>query len=114
MNNDQLQQTLGGPVVFGTPRRMGIRGRFWKSAEAHLWCADCTRTFPNGVARLVESRPACPYADCESFIGTRAYLWSEVRARHPLYPQHPNMAVQYACPPWSKPYQYPGSVRQGA
>jgi hypothetical protein len=110
VNRDQLQLTLGGPVLFGTPRRAGIGGRPWKRAEAHLWCAECTRTFPNGVARLLEHGPACPYADCDGVIATRAYRWSEVRALHPNYPQHPNMAVQYVCPPWSKPYRYPGSA----
>lgn len=111
MTNEQLQEMLGGPVIFGKPLRIGPRGWLWRRSEAHLWCADCTRTFPNGLVRLLERRPTCPYADCRGAISSRAHAWSAVRAEHPNYPLHPNMWVQYVCPPWSKPYRHPGSSR---
>lgn len=110
MNDEQLQQTLGGPVMFGKPRREGHRWGFWKAAEAHLWCARCTRTFPNGVVRFVERRPTCAYADCNGAFDTQIHPWSEVRSLNPRYPEHPTMSVQYGCPPWSEPYRHPGSV----
>lgn len=110
MNNEQLQQTLGGPVVFGKPRRGGDRIGFWKAADADLWCAQCTRTFPNGLVRFIERRRTCAYADCDAAFDTQIRPWSEVRSLNPTYPEHPTMAVQYGCPPWSQPYRCPGSA----
>lgn len=110
MNNEQLQQMLGGPVVFGKPLGFGSRLAFWKANEAHLWCAQCTRTFPNGLVRFIQRRPTCAYADCDGTFDQQIHRWSEVRSLKPNYPEHPNMAVQYGCPPWSKPYRHPGST----
>lgn len=110
VNHDELQRTLGGPVVFGAPLRRGPRSWFRISTEGHLWCAECTRTFPNGLSRQLEHGAACAYADCDAPMDTRIHFWSDVRALHPNYPEHPNMAVQYVCPPWSQPYKYPGST----
>lgn len=113
MNDDQLQQMLGGPVRFGKPLR--VQDHRWYSrakVERHLWCATCTRTFPNGLVREHHGRATCPYVDCPGEIGSQAHAWSSVRSRHPNYPQHPNMWVQYVCPPWSTPYRHPGSTAQ--
>jgi hypothetical protein len=114
MDHEQLQRTLGGPVVFGAPQKATLGHRFWKRAEANLWCAQCTRVFPNGLLRIVEDRATCPYADCTGVFATQVRFWSEVRALHPNYPEHPNMAVQYVCPPWSKAYRHPGRAVSSA
>lgn len=99
MNRSQLQDMLGGPVLIGPARRANGIARFWRSAGPHLWCALCTRTFPNGVHRLVGAGKTCPYADCSADIDSQAHAWTEIRRRHPDYPAAPWMAVQYASEP---------------
>lgn len=76
MDRAQLQDTPGGPVLFGKPLRMKPRRWVREAAEAHLWCARCTRTFPNGLQRRGEQRPTCPYADCNGDLAADAIAHS--------------------------------------
>lgn len=103
MNRSQMQDMLGGPVVFGRERKAPGIAWLWRSAEPHHWCATCRRTFPNGVHRLVNGTQTCPYSDCSGEVSLQAYDWSEIRRRRPNYPITPSMQVQYGC-------DRPGSV----
>ena len=95
MNRSQMETMLGGPVVFGRPRRSPGFASLWRSPEVHHWCAACTRTFPNGVHRSVAGRKTCPYADCDGDAGSQAHDWSAIKRQRPNYPVTPWMAVQY-------------------
>jgi hypothetical protein len=95
MNRSQMETTFGGPVIFGRPRRPTGLGRFWHSPEKHLWCASCTRTYPNGIHRSVAGRKTCPYVDCDGEVDGRGYGWSVIKHQRPNYPITPWMAVQY-------------------
>ncbi len=95
MNRSQLQDMLGGPLTFGRARKSPGIASFFRAAEPHLWCAMCTRTFPNGVHRLVGDSTICPYRGCTGNIATQSFEWRHVRDQHPNYPATPSMSVQY-------------------
>jgi hypothetical protein len=90
-----MELMLGGPAVFGRPRRSGGISGFWRSPEHHLWCASCARTYPNGVHRSVAGRKMCPYVDCEGNADDQALDWSFLKQQRPNYPITPWMAVKY-------------------
>jgi hypothetical protein len=89
-----METTFGGPVVFGRPTRSKGIG-FWRSPEKHLWCAACTRTYPNGIYRSLAGRKTCPYVDCEGDADAKSCGWSLVKRQRPDYPITPWMAIQY-------------------
>ncbi len=95
MNHDQMERSLGGPVVVGRARRPA-GSRWWqRSFDKHLWCGRCTRAFPNGTYRLFGRGKTCPYADCEADIARDALEWSQLRCEHPGYPVTPWLGIQY-------------------
>lgn len=98
-----MEKTFGGAIVIGRARKATHKtvgtGWFWRRAGRHLWCGFCARTFPNGVHRLHDGVQTCPYADCDADIARDALDWSQLRTRHPDYPESPWLGVQYPLDP---------------
>ena len=110
MRNDQVEDMLGGPVIFGPKHVTEGRRRFgfWRVREPSRWCAACSRAYPNGAHRVVAGTARCPYADCDADLAANAHPWSLVHDVRPNYPAAPSMSVQYVLPPLSRAYRHTG------
>jgi len=95
MNRQQLERTLGGPVVWGHRRWVTRSGWRWRISDRYLRCDVCARIFPNGAYRRVNDVNECPYLGCPGQLPRDAREWRSVRLQHPEYPQVPWMGIQY-------------------
>lgn len=72
---------------------------FGPTADTHLWCLHCERTYPKNEFRYSSDGSGlelCAYTDCDGDAVLDAWNWSRVReGRKISYPEIPERGLVY-------------------